>query len=143
MSLKKSEKGAEPAREEIDEEGVPIWAGLGEIGGDDARGRVPYRFSSPHGQEVVPEVDNIDPRREVGEFCVRRTANSLTGASFSPTSLAAPLPLLVLGAMAAGRGRRIKNNGGAAAASRGESFESFAQGRRGERRFRDWKRHRG
>ena len=34
-------------------------------------------------------------------YCVRSSANSLSGASFSPASLAAPLPLLVLGAMAA------------------------------------------
>ena len=62
------ERGAEPAREEIDEEGVPIWAGLGEIGGDDARGRVPRRLPPPQGQEEVLEVDRIDRRRKVGEL---------------------------------------------------------------------------
>ena len=41
------ERGAEPTGEEIDEEGVPIWVGLGEIGGDDARGRVPRRLPPP------------------------------------------------------------------------------------------------
>ena len=41
------EGGIEPAREIVDEEGIPIWAGLGEIGGDDARGRVPRRLPPP------------------------------------------------------------------------------------------------
>ena len=62
------ERGTEPAREEIDEEGVPIWAVLGKIGGDDARGRVPSRLPPPQGQEEVLEVDRIDRRREVGEL---------------------------------------------------------------------------
>ena len=43
------ERETEPAREVVDEEGVPIWAGLGEIGRDDARGRVPRRLPPPHG----------------------------------------------------------------------------------------------
>ena len=45
------------AREEIDEEGVLIWAVLGKIGGDDARGRVPRRLPPPLRQEEVLEVD--------------------------------------------------------------------------------------
>ena len=35
------ERGAEPARKVIDEEGIPIWANLGKIGRDDVRGKVP------------------------------------------------------------------------------------------------------
>ena len=62
------ERGAEPAREEINEEGVPIWAVLGKISRDDARGRMPCRLPPPQGQEEVLEVDRIDCRREVGEL---------------------------------------------------------------------------
>ena len=37
-------------------------------------------------------------------YCVRSSTNSLSGVCFPPASLAAPLPLLVLSAMAAERG---------------------------------------
>ena len=35
----------EPAGEVVDKERVPIWGGLGAIGGDDARGWMPRRLS--------------------------------------------------------------------------------------------------
>ena len=38
-------RGAKAARKVIDEEWVPIRAGLGEIGGVDTRGRVPRRLA--------------------------------------------------------------------------------------------------
>ena len=40
------ERGAEPAGKVINKEGVLIRAGLGETGGDDARGRMPRRLPS-------------------------------------------------------------------------------------------------
>ena len=98
------ERGAEPAGEVINEEGVPIRAGLGETGGDDARGRVPLRLAPPQGLKVVPEVDRVDCRRRVGELrppCRQLALRHL----LPPASLATPLPLLVLVAMAAARGK--------------------------------------
>ena len=35
----------EPAGEVVDKERVPIWGGLGAVGGDDARGWMPRRLS--------------------------------------------------------------------------------------------------
>ena len=70
ISLKKSKKGGKAARKVIDEERVPIRAGLGEGSWDDARGRVPGRLPSrlapPQMLEVVPEVDRVDRHGEVG-----------------------------------------------------------------------------
>ena len=39
------EGGTEPAGEVVDKERVPIWGGLGAVGGDDARGWMPRRLS--------------------------------------------------------------------------------------------------
>ena len=47
------ERGAEPAREVIDEEGVPIWAVLGKIGGDDTCGRVPVVYLPHSGKKFL------------------------------------------------------------------------------------------
>ena len=66
LSLEKSERGAEPAGEIVDEERVPIWTGLGEGGRDDACGRVPQHLPPPQGPEHVLEGERIDHRGEEG-----------------------------------------------------------------------------
>ena len=72
MLLKNQRRGAEAASKVVDEEWVPIRAGFGEGGGDDARGRMPRRLASrlapPQVLEVVPEFDRVDRRGEVGEL---------------------------------------------------------------------------
>jgi hypothetical protein len=45
------ERGTKATGEIVDEKGVPIWTGLGKIGEDDARGRMPRRLPpvfAPH-----------------------------------------------------------------------------------------------
>ena len=101
------ERGAKAAGKVIDEKWVPIRAGLGEISEDGTRGRMPRRLSPrlapPQGLEVVLEVDRVDRRGKVGELRPPRRRLTIRGLR-PPTSLATPLPLLVLGAMAAARG---------------------------------------
>ena len=67
--------------------------------------------------------------------CVRCTANALSGGSAAPAFLATPLPLVDLGAMAAGgggqnRGRRERNGD--------EQERSLGKKRKASGGFRDW-----
>ena len=67
------ERGAEPAREVVNKERIPIRADLGKIGGDDVRGRMPRRFRPPPQRpEVVPKVDRINRRGEEGKLHPKR-----------------------------------------------------------------------
>ena len=130
-SLKKSEKGAEAAREVIDEEWIPIWGGLGAIGGDDARGWMPRRHSPrlapPQGLEAIPEVEHVDRRGEVGELRPLHRQRTLRWLR-RPGIFGHSLALGRFGSHGGCEKRGAKDSGGATAASKGEKLEKEDEG---------------
>ena len=101
----------EPAGKIIDKEGVPIWGSLGAVGGDDARGWMPRILPpvfTPHRGLKESRSSNTSTVEGKKADCVRCTASALSGGSVAPASLATPLPLVDLGAMAARGSKRQK-----------------------------------
>ena len=96
------ERGAEPAGEVIDQERISTCPGLGKASRDDFCGRMPRHLSPQQGLEFLPEGASAVETKRVCFF--RTFTSSLSDTSFPSTALAAPLPLLALGAMAAEKG---------------------------------------
>ena len=122
-SLKKSEKGLEPAREEIDEEGVPIWGSLGAVSGDDTRGWMPRilpsRLYSPQRPEGVPKLEHVNCRWEEGGLRPLHRQRALRRLR-RPWPL--PCPWWILAPWRLEEEGRIEGSGSATTASRDEAW---------------------
>ena len=125
------EGGAEAARKVVDEERVPIWAGFGEGGGDDARGRMPRRlasrFAPPQVLEVVPEFDRVYRRWEIGVLRPPHRQPALRRLLL-PGVLGHSLASTGLGCHGGCGKRGIEDGEGAAAASEGKSLTRRKKG---------------